>query len=503
MRRKSSSFRPHNWKYPSVSVHRDNISVEQLPIVILEHIFDHLQTSDLLRVCVASKYFYLPAANRLYLKIIITGDELALSYAKRQLSHWNRNYGTAIRPEKISALLDVVLDNDKLAEIIHSVTVSATEDIALLPKLLSCLRLKEFYYQKPMRLPTRLALNAHSLTVHLSDKLCAPYLRELKLCHENTNQDSQTYHSLATFMIRNNSYQNLRRLVFESNEDRDLRRINRHNQMTSELASSQASWIGFFAAFAENNIKLNLLALGLEGFLKDAGTDIVALLRRAVNVAELSTLQLHCKELSHAHASHNDDNRTLLEELTRHTPSLKNLEVRPSDNCLTCQTNSIVSALASNLPNQLEQLLLEFESPTMSVSQSIRLTILEKQQNLQRLRLVDRARLGEEQRMLYKNLSHEDISLWEHGSFYALTIKKALLPSLFEFVFDPMQFVTDPMLRCVEECKRQIAEFLDTDLIYTGAKVHLPKLREYSLSELTINMMENGICVNGQVIGME
>ena len=90
MRRKSSSFRPHNWIYPfhSAKYFPKELILEQLPLVILELIFDHLQKHDLLQLCLVSRYFYLPAANRLYQTIRITGDPFAADHAQDLLGRY-------------------------------------------------------------------------------------------------------------------------------------------------------------------------------------------------------------------------------------------------------------------------------------------------------------------------------------------------------------------------------------------------------------------------------
>lgn len=505
MRRKSLSFRPHNWTYPMLvlQVHSEGMSLEQLPVVLLALIFDRLQTDDLLQVCLASKYFYLPAAMRLYRRIVVTADRLALVYAKQHLLNWNCNYGTAVWSGKLALLVQVLQENDKLADLVRSVTVTECDDAELVSQLLLCTHAHEFYYTQNIQFPSRFLANALKLTTLLQGPLIAPSLTELCVAYPTTGAERDAFKSLASCIVENRTYQNLRTLRFENAAERNLEAINRLNHLRFTESKSDAPWALFFDELAKSGVKLTLQSLALDGFLKDNGRNIAELLNQTIELRDLEALSLRCTELSHSHVAHFDLKSTLLENVVKYTSTLKLLAVYPTDDCLTCQLNAVIQVLKEHVPNQLFNLLLALESPTAIVAQSVKRAVLYNQNKLRNLRISDRATLNDESSELYQRLNEDQISEWEHGTYYEYRIKKSIFPDRLSWDFYQDDFVTDPLVSCIHTCKQEIANFLKQDVIYLNATALLPALHYYRVVDFTLNVKEGGFLVNGQTVHFE
>lgn len=507
IRRKLSLFRPHNWRYPQITPTpvRDSLSLEMLPVVLLEYIFDFLQTPHLLQICRLSKYFYLPAVNRLYKKLIITGDDLALNYAKSHLKNWNMNYGTAISPRNLPRLVGAIAPNIKLALLIRHVVVTCTNHTSHLARLLELTHVTTLYCTKPLSLPPHILGTIQDLLCALGGSIWGGQLRELRISHTNTVIDSKKYEDLAKALVASNTHASLRSLVLETADDeRDLRRLNMINQ--SRGLGNGASWPIFFRVLAGAGVKLNLATLGFDGHFEGAAVSLAELLCLAVELDHLHTLELRCTEVLHGHGQHSSLSTTILDELTQRTPLLRNLDVSPTDNCLTCQMASVSNTISKNLPNQLEQLLLVIESPIQASAESVRMLLIRHQPNLRKLKLVDRSSLAETRGALYQNLSLQDVSLWEHGCFYQYRIQKAFFPcsaSMCSPEYEQAQFATDPMMDCIRNCRSCLAEFLRLDPIHSRARDAMPLLKQYTVVDFTINMQEHGVQFNGHTIAFD
>lgn len=474
-------------------VHQEGVTLEQLPVMMLADIFDHLRTPDLLKVCIASKYFYLPAAIRLYQRIVIT-DHLLYSYARKFLNLWQHNYGTAVLVDQLAHLVQVLGENEKLALLVHTVIVTQSGEIPNFQDLLNAASVKELYYINDDQIPQRLLNNVISLTTSIRPKLIAPMLSELHICNPGDDTDSDNYRRLALCMLENSTHQNLRILAFENTEDRNLRSL---NMLNNDTERPQAGWIQFFGAFAQQQVKLRVRKLILEGYVRDTGIKIAGLLHETIDLDTLDSLALLCTELSHAHASHFDSSSTLLENLTKHTTSLTELSISPTDDCLTCQTHAITNALRDNLRGKLESLLVVFESPNSETSENVKLAILQYQPNLLKLRFCDKTTQSRLRTEIYHVLNSQEISEWEHGAFYNYRIRKGFFPNSFTYIEGPY-FMSDPFARCIKSKREQIARLLLKDLVVKNALVMIPKLQVYELVDFVLNITEGAFLINDE-----
>lgn len=499
-RRRSSAYRPHNWTYPVLvlPIHRESISLEQLPVVTLARIFDLLSTGDLLNVCVASKYFYLPAVMKLYRRIVITNKLLA-SYARQFLTNWDANYGTAMVADKAPQFLEVIGHNEKLALLVHTIIVTETDPVPLLPEILLATNVKELYYVDDGHIPQKILNNMLKLTASIKVPLIAPLLTELRLCNFDTDSSPDNYRMLAVCMLENETYHNLHTLAFEITDDRNLRKLNRLN---TDFERPVAGWVLFFAAFVQLGVKLQLSSLTLEGHVRDSGTQIASLLNEAVDLDYLTSLALLCSELSHAHVPHYDNSTTLLENLTKHTSSLTNLAISPSDDCLTCQVAAITHTLLTNIAGQLKNLLVVFESPNPATADSVKMAIVENQRNLVKLRFREKTTQGGLKSEIYHNLDPAVISDWEHGAYYNYRIRRDFFPTCSTFMEGP-QITSDPFVKCVRENGTKIAKALMKDLVLRNAPAKMPRLIEYELIDFTLSVKDQAFLLNGMKVPHE
>lgn len=505
MRRKSSSFRPHDWVYPS-RVTSEKIStkltLEQLPVVILESVFDYLQTPDLLQLCLVSRYFYLPAANRLYQRICITDDSLAIKYAKGQMREWRRNYCTVVTSSNIEILLGVIIKNEKIAAMIHALIITTPQEVPLIPSLLSHLRLRTLYYGGSLKIPTEAAQTLQELTCSLSSALVyAPNLYELKINYQNKNSDYELFEKLALNMIELNCYRNLKKLVFEHLEERNLHLLNNFNNERAAV-SPLPPWLNFFKVFSEKRAKLNLMALGLDGFLGNMGMDAVQLLDLVVKLRELNTLELKHTEHSHPGQAHREKMTTFLEAFTRNTSLLQYLSINPTDNCLTCQIDAITHILRDNIPNQLKGLQVKIEPRTSLDSETIEGIILKHQRRLSKLKFEDRSSTIVELGRVMKNLDTQRRTQWHDDLFYGEKTKRTFMPPILN-IEEPRPYVSDSKVESIKICKEDILKFLKSNRIYEGASINLPLLVEYCVLGLYINVKECGVFANGETILLE
>lgn len=501
-RRRLSAFRPRNWAYPPAPPAK--LSLEQLPLSVLIQIAEQLPTQALLALCVTCKYLYLPSAAYLYRKIIVTDDTMALAYARDHLNEWGRACGTAVRTEKLERLVLLLERSCKLASLVRTVYLEngarqeknleaqaekvgakqRPQDVCdLLVRLLACTRPTDVYVNLPeirVLLPNAVCL-ACPAPVFLAAK--SSHLAEICLCGDWPADPA----AVATALVD----APLRTLAFRTVGARDLRRLNLLN--TSERTSPP--WINILSAVAPH--RLQLQALELDGHVRDSAS-AAQTIASAVALEDLTSLLLRCTEQSPgAHVPH-EPQATLVYRLTRHTLSLSSLSLRPTDNCLACQEQSIVQTLEENLRGQLEHLVLFFESSGSIGAETVRRAVLASQPALKRLECRDPTTLGEARAHLYTVLDQDHISQWEHGSFYEQRIRRTFFPN--DFGTPSPQFVPDPLARCLEECAPAVAQYLARDTVY-GARP--PRLVEYSVVDFTVAVQRNALIVNGRDIPLD
>ncbi|KAM9910172.1 hypothetical protein OXX69_004736 [Metschnikowia pulcherrima] len=501
MRRKSSSFRPHNWIYPfhSAKYFPKELILEQLPIVILELIFDYLQKHDLLQLCLVSRYFYLPAANRLYQTIRITGDPFAADHVQDLLGSWNGNFCTVISTHKVGALLDVVKRNQKLAAMVHSISITKMEDISLVSSLLSCLRLRTFHYIGLSKILLKNTQSLQSLTCSIeSANVYAPNLVELKILYLNKNSHPEQFKRLAYGLLKSSSYYHLRKLVFQNLEEKNLKSLNAFNS-ESNMIASPPPWTAFFEVFSKEGVRLKLNALGLDGHLGSTGQTTAELIASAILLGHLHTLELRHTESSHPGRAHVTGHKTFLDALTSSTRSLQCLNVNPTDNCLTCQFDSMNRTLRHNIPNQLKNVLLKIEPRTNADSQTLASVILSHQTNLERVKFEDRSNSWSQLLLIMKDLDNDLQEQWLSDAILKETARKALFPCTFD-IEKPSPHASEKRVEGIKRCRKAVRAVLGSDPIFNEASKRLPQLIEYEVFDLKINMKDRGVYVNGKTI---
>lgn len=471
--RRSSAFRPHDWKYPPQAT---TSLLELLPIAVLSSIFENLQTADLLTICVVSKYLYLPAAAELFRKIIISDDNLILEYATTKLRRWGRNFGTIVKSQNVGLLVDVLRENAKLAELVAVLVVSSPCNA--LDDLLNVTQIRELHTAEHFGIgETKCFDLIRRASVPLSSALPFSNLSELRILYSSTSNATAVFAELADSLVASNIQLSI--LNIEEFEDRDIRQLNRMN-----TGSELAPWIPFFETLVKLSVKLKLRALGLDGFLGHHGARVAEILARSVEIDTLESLQLCCRETSHSHSAHFDVRTTLLENLTKRTSLLTELAINPTYDCLTCQEQSIIASL-ENSPG-LDLLLAVLESPNSASADTVKRTILLSQGKLRNLRWKENA--GEDRARFSARLSPVQNSAWEHGSFYEFKLRRFIFPSMMSDLH-PVQFTTDPLAMLVESGKQAMRDFLGSDLIFQSVS-RLPYLERYKVLDFTLYILE-------------
>ncbi|OBA20139.1 hypothetical protein METBIDRAFT_45067 [Metschnikowia bicuspidata var. bicuspidata NRRL YB-4993] len=491
--RTSLSFRQGNDK---------QLSLEQLPVLILETIFNLLQTPDLLVVCSISKDFYFAALNCVYRSICITDDSLTVQYYKKHTRRSNGYYCTIMPSRKIEALLEVVSNNRTIAAMIHRVKIIHTEQVSLIPRLLSYLRLKSFVYAGPLKIPPESTHDLHTLQLCLlSVYPCARNLRELKVNHFNQDSDFEQYGRLALSLIELDSYRNIRKLAFEHLEDRSLNLLNTFN-IERHTAIPRPSWVGFFEAFSKRGIILNLAALSLDGNVGNLGELAAQIIGLAVQLSELQTLEARQTEHSHPGQAHSVGMMTFLDSITKFTPLLQYLSMRHTDNCLTCQIKTITHILRDNIPHQLKQLVIKFEPRTIADSDRIERLILSYQRNLQKIDYEDRSSSISDLTNLAKALDTQQQKKWLDDWYYGEKTREIFTPHILS-IEGPRPYINDEKKEMIKICGKQILSFLNSNTLYKGALKHLPFLTEYCVFGLHVNVKSCGVFANGETILLE
>lgn len=493
-RRRSSAFRPHNGLYPPFP-RAKRLSLEQLPLAILSLILDLLQTPHLLAVCLASKDLYLPAAAQLYRKLVVSNDALAFAYARAHLRLYGRNYGTAVHPEALLSLGTHLERNRKLAVLVRAVYVGPGAHPEAVARLLACTAPSDVYLDP--HLAPLWAGGARRLT-------CAPALfartaprnlTQLRLAGAVSNP-AAVARALASCPVRT--------LVFRSTRPRNLHQLNQQNAGEPP----QPPWLEVFREVTAHGTRLELLELELDGHVADAPR-AVQIVSAAVALDRLVALLLRTTERSHWGAHHAPESQvdapararlplpptSFLPLLTLATPAISRLCVYPTNDCLTCQEESVVAAVRT-LAGQLETLTLREERTTLRECcgrpGSVRAAILAFQPRLTHLDCRGPASLTEARAHLYPHLDPAHISEWERGLFYEHRIRATFFANDFAAPAEP--FVPDPLARCMTACAPAIARYLECDPVFAARPAHL---QEYSVVDFCVAMPRRALVVNG------
>lgn len=435
---------------------------------------------------------------QLYRKIVLTDNYIGRHHAENNLDNWHSNYGTTVY--SLERLADVISQNDKLAELINMVIVSGGyfDNDERLIRILLKTNVRHFYFRGCMKLPNRLLGSARSLLIHLTDSVIAPNLNKLEIHSRSVSGEVETFRKLALSLIENGIYEHLTTLLFKQREDQSINLLNVFNSLQTVHAKPLASWIAFIDVFHQKGYRMNLKHLALQGFLSDTGNLVADLLVECIDMSTLESLEIHCTEASHQHSRHLELNTTILNSLTKHTHGLKRLALNPTFDCLSCQMESIISALTINLKDQLTDLLVVLESPNSSSSDDIKQAILEHQSGLQYLKWTDRG-MAPGKTALYRQLSQNQLVSWEHASFYETCIQDTYFPdcSLQDIYQNPI--TVDAKMWQIQKGLPLIKDFLKKDVIYNSLHC-LPKLIKYQIFGLTVVPQSDSLLVNGDEI---
>lgn len=528
-RRRSSTFRPGYEGYPQ-DVRRGR-GLEGLPLMIQSKIFSYLDTADVLNMCLASKLVYFPAILQLYHRIIVWDDTEMIAEVRKYTTHLENNYGTLIHTTKLESLLMVLCGNRKLALEVKCLVVigdlssaTLTEQSHSIGNILyytldNHLRLHDFIFPT-LSFPSLASLSNFSSIRSLSvscglyneqiTPLDLPNLTHLRVSYRNEKSNQISMATLATSL--QSSLSHVISLEFiETQEKEKLEILNSLNNLSLDQIS--VTWIYFFVSLQRNNIRLALESFAIDGNIGHQARDIVALLAETIDLSLLQDLQINIQEKSHIQTTHQEfidslnghaDPTSFLALLTLHTPSLEGLAINPTYNCLFCQHTSTLQTLQHIVPQQLVDLLVNFESPSLHYANEIMSAICNFQTRVANLRVHDKSRAINDQRMLRKCLqSQELMSLYEHALYYDTLIQNVLCQTTFISQLTSLSdnfLVNDVMLQFIEEsASAGLTEFLTyylnfgfSPFISSGFEIvrKLPSLRNLNLLGLHLYVVK-------------
>lgn len=489
-RRRLSAFRPHHGLYAAINT--PLISVEQLPNWVLTEIFLYLQQADLANVCIASKYFYLPAASMLYRKIVVILESQKLQVVTENFSNYGANYGTLVMWKDFPKLVQVITNSPKLAAFVHTVvSLSAGCNVSPLLRLVSA---AEVWSEDAVAIETESWAVTTTLLAPVMLRIVAPNLVHLQL--RVTDQDPLLFSELGQNMAKSGIAANLRLLEMFDTMVNYVRNLNLFNSPDKLMAP----WIAFFGAIADLGIQMLLRKLGLSGYLGNKGAEVVALLAKATDLWILESLQLLCRELSHGNSQHEENYGTILEQMMHNTPLVTHLAVSPTFDCLVCQEESLARTLEDVIPHQLHQLHIEFESRNAVEARAMKKVILASQLKLQMLYYRDRSVVHRERASLVKYISDQNVLDLELSAYYAVLMDDVMLPSL----LGNLKFARpqpDTAEKCLDGCSGDLWRYFEKDPIVAGASANLPDLVEYQTSGIRFDLSRSAFVANGRLFG--
>lgn len=302
-----------------------------------------------------------------------------------------------------------------------------------------------------------------------------PNLTHLRVSYKNEKSFQISMEILASSLI--SSLPHVISLEFIESQDKEkLEILNSLNNLSLDQIS--VTWVYFFISLRRRNVHLSLESLALDGNIGNQASDIAGLVAEVIDLSLLRDLQLNIQEKSHLQSTHQEFMESFqnfqesspiptsfLSLLTIHTPSLEGLAINPTYNCLFCQHYSTIQTLQHILPHKLLDLLVNFESPSLHYANEIISAICNFQTRVCNLRVYDKSRAINDQRMLRKCLqSQELISLYEHALYYDDLIQNVLSQTTFTSQLSSLSdnfLINDVMLRFIElSAPAGLTEFL-------------------------------------------
>ncbi|GEQ69438.1 hypothetical protein JCM33374_g3110 [Metschnikowia sp. JCM 33374] len=505
--------RMHSWPAPNGHICTDQpgnnpgtkLSLDKLPEEILDSIIEHLGQRELLRFCLVSKAFLWPNLKRLYRKITMAHDAY---FEEPEIPFQHLNYFTLMRLGSRGGFLATVIQNEKLAALIRSLTLTVKQGDETFPfisqyftMLLSHLRLESFHFADSIDIPWQLIETVQTMTCHLPwETSFPPNLVELKIHYDGCHVESSLFEELAWATIRHGAFHKLKKLAFGT--------LDYAHQFSSLWydnvgAHGRPYWVDFFNILAQEGIKLNLTFLRLDGEFWDNAEDKSAcIVGQAVQLNNLVSL-----DIAHSHyvldqprQPHEDGVHMFLDQITKNTPSLQHLAISHTQGLDQYEIDALARVLRENLPNQLESLRINFDDQDKSEVDGLRSTILNHQRNLVKIELEHNPFLHRHQDRKFTGIPA--ISAYEADVINEKFSLDALSPRNFDYEFRK-PFVEEDYWTAITSHKREILDFLLADLIYSGAAESLPLLTTYLVCGLYINMKDPSVFVNGKSMSLK
>ncbi|CAK9436899.1 uncharacterized protein LODBEIA_P14210 [Lodderomyces beijingensis] len=343
---------------------------------------------------------------------------------------------------------------------------------------------------------------------------CCPNLQKLKISYHDCPEDAEGLRNFGTMLRTTHSLDNLRELEFTEDREHDrvamLDILGGLNDVTNP---NLPTWLCFFDSITkgcrkmkEPQRRLVLDSLAIEGYVGSRAFECVGLLSNAVDLSLLVNLQLKITETTHAHHAHTDfayciDSSHFMYLLTRQTPELVSLAINPTFDCLACQMECITNTIVYNLPHQLRNLSVVFESPNVQASQSLNDVIYQHQHNLQRLLINDKATEVSDRSLLFKCINSRQswLRLYDYGFIYERLISTLLFSDVWltdflkldeDFIINDqtIQFIEKASGRGLNEYLCYFLHFAFSPVVASNFKLigHLPKLRNLNVLGLSL-----------------
>lgn len=468
--------------------------LKQLPDLVWDSIFGNLQKRDLLKVCYVSKDLLRLASGRLFKNIIVTDDHLAAAFACDQMRMSTSTYYTVIKSAQIINLLRVISRNEELAVKIKVIHIYKSKDLKHIPELLAHTKLKSYFLTSPMSITLKVLQTLHSMCCYVDSAfVTAPNLTDLKIVYSENEVSRLRFKDLARHVIRQRSYLNLRRLLFEHTKGNP-------DQLgpfcsDSNYAAFRAVWLAFFKTLSEENVSLNLTSISLDGNLMDEGKATAQIIRLVINTDVLHTLELKHSEICHPEQNHTPQ-QTFLKCLTMTLPLLQYLSMNPTGNCRMCQVNEILYVFQENVPNQLKELRIMFAPACNADANAIQCSILSHQRILEKLEYNDALASWYDTKAMLKSLNITQFTKWFKFSFD----RSGVFPPqiLSRKTIEP--YMCESKVDLMKQCMGTFSEFLHRDPIFLKAAKSLPFLTEYCILGIHVNVKKRGVQVNGEIL---
>ena len=370
---------------------------------------------------------------------------------------------------------------------------------------------------------TKLSVAVGEMNSNQYSKLILPNLQSLSIKYHDTLKDAQYLANLGHSLQSSGSLQSLRELEFSIGKDNDQIIINNILHGIDDASNLKLpTWLHFFESFLQRNgnatfpsFVLVLDSLAIEGHVGTQASESVQVLRQCIDLSLLSNLQLKVFETSlhidnmtpsnpnlvNQNSDHNIDQFTDL--ITKETSSLVSLAINPTLGCTNCQMHSIYKTLAINLPQQLNNLSVVFESTNSETSKSVLDAICQSQSNLERLLIRDLTTESMDRSLLFKCI-HSNFSwlkLYENGLAYEKMITDLLFSDIFlcdflkldeDFIVNDqmMQFIRKTSGRGLNEYLQYFFHFAFSPVVSSNFKLvgKFPKLKNLNVLGLSLSV---------------